>query len=62
MDSIPRIERLTVVSPTALRIKWKQGPTDQVELAGWIATGGDMLSPLNDQAACLELLASFDLR
>jgi hypothetical protein len=50
MDSIPRIERVTVVSPTALRIKWKQGPTDQVELTGWIATGGDILSPLNDQA------------
>ena len=50
MDNIPRVERVSVVSPTALRIKWKQGVTDQVDLAGWIATGGDILSPLDEPA------------
>jgi Protein of unknown function (DUF2442) len=50
MDSIPRIERVTVISPTALRIKWKQGATDKVDLAGWIATGGDTLSALHQPA------------
>jgi type IV secretory pathway TrbD component len=50
MDKTPRIARVTVPGPTTLRIKWKQGPTDQVELAGWIATGGDILSALNKPA------------
>jgi hypothetical protein len=50
MDKTPRIERVSVVGPSALRIKWKQGPIDQVELAGWIATGGEILSALNEPA------------
>jgi hypothetical protein len=51
MDKTPRIARVTIVpNTTALRIKWKQGPSDQVELAGWIATGVDTLSALNEPA------------
>jgi hypothetical protein len=50
MDKTPRIERVSVAGPSALRIKWKQGPTDQVELAGWIATGGEILSALGEPA------------
>jgi hypothetical protein len=47
MDTTPRIERVAVTGPTGLRIKWKQGPTDEVELTGWIATGGHALSALS---------------
>ena len=47
MDKTPRIERVAVVGPTGLRIKWRRGATDEVELAGWIATGGSILSALH---------------
>ena len=33
-----------------LHIKWKQGSIDQVELAGWIAAGGEILSALIEPA------------
>jgi hypothetical protein len=48
MDKTPRIDRVTVAGRSVLRVKWRQGHTDEVELAGWIATGGDILSALDD--------------
>lgn len=50
MNKTPRVASVTATGPTRLRIKWKHGRTDDVELAGWIATGGDILAGLNDPA------------
>jgi hypothetical protein len=48
MQKTPRIERVAVRGHTTLRVKWRAGPTDDVDLAGWIATGGDILVRLNN--------------
>jgi hypothetical protein len=48
MEKLPQIERVSVRGPTTLRIKWRGGPTGDVELAGWIATGGKILARLSD--------------
>jgi hypothetical protein len=48
MDKLPRIERVAVRGPTTLRIKWRRGTTNEVDLAGWIATGGEILARLAD--------------
>lgn len=45
-------DRITSVEPldgTSLMVRWQDGSESVVELAGWIATGGDMLSPLVDK-------------
>lgn len=45
----PRIERVAVGGPTALTVHWRgKRAADRVELAGWIATGGELLAPLLD--------------
>jgi len=49
MSKLPRIERVVVRGPTTLRIKWRHGSSDDIDLAGWIATGGDILGPLNNR-------------
>jgi hypothetical protein len=48
MDSLPRIDRITVRGPTTLRVKWRRRASDDIDLAGWIATGGDLLAQLSD--------------
>ncbi|HEY7243781.1 MAG TPA: hypothetical protein VH678_07845 [Xanthobacteraceae bacterium] len=50
MDKMPRIERAVARRPTTLRIKWRSGRSVDIDLAGWIATGGDILAPLNNSA------------
>ncbi|EKS34340.1 hypothetical protein HMPREF9695_04250 [Afipia broomeae ATCC 49717] len=48
-DKLPRIQSVTVVGPTTLRIHWRvRGVADDVNLSEWIASGGDTLAPLND--------------
>jgi hypothetical protein len=47
MEKLPRIERVSVRGPTTLRIKWRRGASDDVDLAGWIATGGEILARLD---------------
>jgi hypothetical protein len=49
MDKLPRVERVAVRGPTTLRIKWRRGASDDVDLAGWIATGGEILAQLGSQ-------------
>jgi hypothetical protein len=49
MEKLPRIERVSVRGPTTLRIKWRRGASDDVDLAGWIATGGEILARLDHQ-------------
>jgi len=46
----PRIATVRVAPPSALLIDWTNGGVDHVELAGWIATGGDVLAALRDRA------------
>jgi hypothetical protein len=46
MNKLPRIERVAVRGPTTLRIKWRRGTTNDVDLASWIATGGEVLARL----------------
>jgi hypothetical protein len=50
MDKTPRVERVAVRGPTTLRIKWRRGANDDVDLAGWIATGGSILARLGDSS------------
>ena len=46
---LPRIETVTVVSPSTLRVRWRgKKSADTVNLIGWIATGGEILAPLRD--------------
>ncbi|SFL87003.1 DUF2442 domain-containing protein [Methylorubrum salsuginis] len=47
---IPRIAAVTVAAPSALAVRFDDGTETQVELAGWIATGGTLLAPLRDPA------------
>jgi hypothetical protein len=48
---VPRIKAITVEVPTSLLIRWEgKSKVDEVNLVGWIATGGDTLSPLKDAA------------
>lgn len=43
---VPRIAKLKVVAPSTLVLSWRGGGSAEVNLAGWIATGGDFLAPL----------------
>jgi len=45
---LPRIETVTVVGCTTLGVKWRDGSSDRIDLAGWIATGSEILRPLAD--------------
>jgi hypothetical protein len=47
-NDTPRIEKLSVTGPATLRVKWKgRGTPVEVNLTGWIATGGEVLAALN---------------
>jgi hypothetical protein len=48
MDNLPRVENVSARRPTTLRVKWRGGPSDDIDLAGWIATGGDILTQLSN--------------
>jgi hypothetical protein len=48
MTKMPRIQKVAATGSSTLKVKWKGGPTEVVELAGWIATGGDILAPLQN--------------
>lgn len=48
---IPKIEKVTVDGPSRLRVRWRgKRATHPVNLAGWIATGGELLAPLKDSS------------
>jgi len=48
-NELPRVEAVAVSAPTTLRLRWRgKRVADTVNLTGWIATGGDILAPLND--------------
>jgi hypothetical protein len=46
--AMPRISKVKAVGPSKVVVTWKGGGTDNVELVGWIATGGDVLASLRD--------------
>lgn len=46
--SLPRVCRTYAILPSSISVGWRDGVEDTVDLAGWIATGGDLLSPLKD--------------
>ncbi|WP_413992954.1 hypothetical protein ACMDCR_13140 [Labrys okinawensis] len=46
-DELPRIDSVSVTGPLTVSVTWKSGGTAQINLAGWIATGGDLLAALN---------------
>lgn len=47
-NETPRIEKVSVTGPATLRLKWKgKGTPVEVNLTGWIATGGEALAALN---------------
>lgn len=45
---MPRIAKVAADGQTSIIVQWKGGKADHVDLAGWIATGGDVLAPLTD--------------
>jgi hypothetical protein len=48
-EKLPRIESVAVSGPMSLRIRWRGvRAADVVDLTGWVATGGNVLSPLRD--------------
>jgi hypothetical protein len=48
-EELPRIEAVSVASPATLRLQWQGKRTgDSVDLADWIAAGGDILAPLRE--------------
>jgi hypothetical protein len=47
-SELPRIKAVSVPGPLAVVVVWTDGATATVNLAGWVATGGDILAPLND--------------
>lgn len=47
-NDIPTIHKVKVVGTSTIDVTWDGGDTDRVELARWIATGGDVLAPLLD--------------
>jgi hypothetical protein len=49
-DELPRIASVAVIGPTTIGVKWRDGASDRVDLAGWINTGGGVLSALGDPA------------
>ncbi|MGC2775039.1 MAG: hypothetical protein WA418_05300 [Bradyrhizobium sp.] len=54
MDTeLPRIEAVKADAPLmTLRVRWRgKRVPDEVNLSGWIATGGDILAPLRDPRA-----------
>ncbi|MGY2051696.1 hypothetical protein [Methylobacterium sp. JK268] len=48
MSTLPRLASVTALTGSAVRVTWTDGRTDEVELVGWIATGGEILRPLRD--------------
>jgi hypothetical protein len=43
-----RIECIRVTGPSSISVSFEDGTGDRIELAGWIAIGGDVLAPLRD--------------
>jgi hypothetical protein len=50
MEKMPRIQAVAAEGPTTLRIRWKRGAAERVDLGGWIASGGEILAALNEPA------------
>lgn len=50
-EPLPRIASVTHTGPTVLAVTWDDGVSDCIDLADWIATGGDILASLKDEAA-----------
>jgi hypothetical protein len=48
--NLPRIQSVAAEGPTMLKVKWKGGSANSIDLAGWIATGSPALAPLKDPA------------
>jgi hypothetical protein len=53
-DKLPRIKTVTATSPVTLVVTWTDNRKDRIDLAGWIATGGDVLGPLFDDRLFLD--------
>jgi hypothetical protein len=47
-QSIPRISTVGAIGASVIKVKWKDRTSDRVDLSGWIATGGDILAPLQE--------------
>lgn len=43
---LQRIASVSPTSPGTLAVLWRDGRTEFVDLSGWIATGGEILKPL----------------
>jgi hypothetical protein len=50
-EKLPRIVKVRPSAPAMLRVTWGKTRSDEIDLRGWIATGGDILAPLANEAA-----------
>lgn len=46
MERVERIDVVKVVGPMTVNVQWREGSKDDVDLAGWVDTGGALLVPL----------------
>jgi hypothetical protein len=48
-DDLARVETVSVAQPATLQLRWRgKRADDSVDLTGWIATGGQILTPLRE--------------
>jgi hypothetical protein len=52
--TLPRISAVSAAKPSVLTVRWKNRSADRIDLAGWIATGGEILAPLRDPGLFVE--------
>ncbi len=43
---LPRIRSVSAEGPSTIHVRWRGNGDARIDLAGWIATGGDILAPL----------------
>lgn len=47
---LPRITEVVALGSAEVFVMWADGASEKVNLAGWIATGGNILAPLDSDA------------
>lgn len=47
-ETVPRLASVIVERDNTVALSWRDGRTTSVDLAGWIASGGDVLEPLTN--------------
>lgn len=48
--TLPRLASVAASPPATLAVRWTDGTQANIDLSGWIATGGELLAALRDPA------------